>query len=113
MSLADDLDSDLDNVFFKNADEFNALAVFTLKKSGGAKLSVFGLFSDEAIDLQGDGQLSVTSSVVEFTVKTTAIKQVRFGDSVLISNIVYRVIKINPEGVGVTSLLLEKQDIQF
>ena len=111
MSLADDLDSDLDNVFFKDASDFNVLAVFTLKKSGGSKLSVFGLFSNEYLEIEGPGELSSDSSVVEFTVKTAIVTQVRRGDSALIDSVNYAVASIRADGVGVTTILLERRDV--
>ena len=57
MTLATDINDDLDNVFFKDSTEFNVLAVFTLKQSGGGKLSVYGLFSNEYLELEGQGEL--------------------------------------------------------
>ena len=111
MTLADDINTDLDTVFFKDATEFNVLAVFTLTHSGGGKLSIYGLFSNEYLELEGVGGLSSDSSIVEFMVKSTAVDQVRRGDSGYIDLVSYAVTSIRQDGLGLTALFLEKKDV--
>lgn len=108
MSFADDLDTDLDDVFFADGDEFNVQAIITVKSSG-AQLTVFGMYTDEFLETE-DGGLSLALSSIEFMVKTAVVGTVRKGDTVRVADVDYALQDKRPDGVGVTTLMLEKKD---
>lgn len=99
MTLKADLLTDLDNVFF-NTDEFGSSATYT---HGGTPATVKGIFDNEYVSIQG-----VESLAPVFRTATASVPSAEHGDTLVIDGTTYYIIGIQPDGTGVTLLILSR-----
>lgn len=92
-TLSNSILTDLDEFF--DADDFGIAAVV----DGEA---VTGIFDNIYVEIEG---VSGTHPVL--TCKTSAVSHASQGDTVTIAGISYRIASIEPDGTGVTQLILE------
>ena len=102
MTLKADILTDLDTVFM-NTDEFADTATFT---HGGAPSSVKGIFDNEFITAQG-----VETLTPVFRCATTDVSTAVHGDTLVISGTTYYIIGIQPDGTGITLLILSREQL--
>lgn len=100
MPLADD---DLD-IFFSNSDVAKTAtytpAVGTAKPVQVIFDAPFGLTSAQGIDYQSD--------VPAVTIKTSDVPSVGEGDTLTIDGVVFKVKEIQPDGTGISRIILSK-----
>lgn len=99
MTLKADLLADLDELF--DTDEFAIEVTLT----GGTKIN--GIFDDEfrGVNIQ-DGEIRTTAPQV--LCKSSDVSGVALGNTVTINSIAYKVIERQPDGTGLTTLILSK-----
>lgn len=98
MSLKTDLISDLDE--FLNNEEF------AVEMTIGSN-TIYGIFDDEynAVDLQ-TGQIAQTEP--QIIVKTSDVSGISLDTEVSINGTTYKIKEIQPDGTGLTTLILSK-----
>ena len=94
MTFADDMLTDLDNIM--NADEFGIAAVV----DGDA---VTGIFDNNYVEIEG-----VSGTYPVLTCKTSDVSGAAQGDVVTVNSTSYRIASVQPDGTGVTQLVLEE-----
>jgi hypothetical protein len=98
MTFKDDLTNDLD--IFLDDDEF---AVDVILNS----VTIQGIFDNEFITaLEDDIGIETTSPQAQF--KTTDVSSVVHGDIMTIDSVDYNIIGIQPDGTGMTLIVLSK-----
>jgi len=99
MTLKTELLTDLDELFDK--DEFAVEVTLT----GGIKID--GIFDDEfrGVNIQ-DGEVRTTAPQV--LCKSSDVSGVALGSTVTISSVAYKVIERQPDGTGLTTLILSR-----
>lgn len=98
MSLKDDILTDLDT--FLDTDEFGVEVAYG---SGIIK----GIFDNVFIADQ-QGEVDVETLQPQVTVKTSDVSGIAQGDTMTIDSVDYNVIGIQPDGTGLTNILLSK-----
>jgi len=107
MTLKDDVDTDLDNVFFKDATEFNTPATYTPLGVGGPPVAVNVVFDREYIEInvgtpgiEGDQPIALG--------KAADFPNVKHGDSLNVNAINYTIVNPKPDGTGMILLVLKE-----
>ncbi len=108
MTLKDSMNNDLDNVFFKNDSEFNTQAVFTALCIGAPPKEIYGIFEKEFEDPGGSFEVPEGGTQPVFTCKSSDVEYAQHGDSLFIESNSYKVLRSQPDGTGLTVLVLEK-----
>ncbi len=98
MTFKDDLTNDLD--IFLNADEF-AVDVTYLAAT------IQGIF-DAPFSSAVAGEMGIESSLPQVTVKTSDVASAVHGQTMTINSVVYQIIGIQPDGTGMTTILLSE-----
>ena len=98
MTLKDDITTDLDT--FLNSDEFGVNITYD---AGTIK----GVFDNEFIESNQD-EISVEDFQPQVIVKSSDIPGLSHGDTMTIESVDYNVIGIQPDGTGLTLVILSK-----
>jgi hypothetical protein len=107
MSLLDQIDDDLTNVFF-NTDDFAKAAIWT--PSGGSAADIVVIFDDEYTGTNlGTGELDTASPQVR--IKSSTVTSITPGDSIVVDSTTYYVLSVQPDGTGVTLVTLSKKQV--
>ncbi len=104
MTLSGDLVSDLPT--FLDTDEFADSA--TISKKTVSEATINGIFDNDYFEVN-TGQVGVSSSTPAFLCRTSDITNVKFGHVITINSLDYKVRDIQPDGTGMTALILEVQ----
>lgn len=99
MTLKAQLLTDLSDVFL-NTDEFADSATFT---HGGSPATIKGIFDNEYLAVQG-----VESLYPVFRTATSDVADAAHNDTLVINGTTYYITGIQPDGTGVTLLILSK-----
>jgi hypothetical protein len=99
MTFKDDMITDLDETFLDN-EEF---AVDITYNAG----TIQGIF-DAEFSSAVEGEMGIESTVPQVQVKTTDVPGIAHNATMTINTIVYNVIGIQPDGTGMTLLLLSE-----
>ncbi len=95
--------------FFDDQD-FAVVATYTPQV--GVEKQILGIFDNEYLAVAG-GMVDVSGENARFTCAFADISDVKFGDSLSIDSIDYKIVGIEPDGTGVTTLVLEENDHQI
>lgn len=74
---------------------------------GGGSIPITGIFEQPYFEVEGDGTVGVVSSQPKITCVSTDISGIATGDTITLQGKSYRVVVIQPDGTGVTDLILE------
>lgn len=104
------VESAADRAVFFGADDFGVTA--TLTPQLGDAITVNGIF-DNAYVLVDMGEAAIATTAPAFTCQTADLETLtagnaRAGDELMVDTVVYRVSDLQPDGTGVTVLILEK-----
>lgn len=100
MTLADDIDDDLGEVFFDTALGFAVNAT----TSGAATIP--GIFQKDYFEAAPGGGVNIESTTPIFRVESSTATGVDHGDSLTIGGVTYEVVEIQPDESGVTDFRL-------
>jgi len=92
-------------VFF-DADDFGTAASFT--PSGGSASTVNGIFRNVFFEAEAGGNVGVAMQDPIFICRTADVSGVAEGDALTVSGTAYTIRVVEPDGTGVTRLMLEK-----
>jgi hypothetical protein len=98
MTFKDDLTTDLD--IFLNSNEF---AVDVTYQSATIK----GVF-DAPFESAVEGEMGIESTLPQVLVKTSDVASAVHGQTMTINSVVYQIIGIQPDGTGMTLILLSE-----
>ncbi len=98
MTFKDDLNDDLD--IFLDDDEFAVNVIF---KSN----TIQGIFDNEFI-ASVEGEIGIESTIPQGQFKTSDVSSAVQGDTMTINSIVYNIIGVQPDGTGMSLVLLSE-----
>ena len=104
------VESAADRAVFVNPDDFGVTAYIT--QGGGAEVAVNGVF-DNAHLMVDAGEAGVSSTAPVITCRTAdlallGLGNARTGDTLRIAAISYTLTDVQPDGTGMTTLIMEK-----
>lgn len=91
-------------IFF-DADDFGVTASYT--PSGGSASNVKGIFDNEFFEA-AVGDVGVAIQQPRFLCRTSDISAAAEGDAITINSVAYTIRVVQPDGTGVTTLVLEE-----
>lgn len=100
MAFNEDLDA------FFSTDDFAVTATWT--PDGGDPSVITGIFDNEYIEGVGDGEVDFEATHPMFLVKTADVPDVAQGDQLSVNSTSYRIVNVQPDGTGLTLLILEE-----
>ena len=98
MTFKDDLTNDLD--IFLDDDEFAVDVIFN-------SVTIQGIFDNEFIEAV-EGEMGIETTVPQCQFKTSDVSTAVHGDTMIINSIDYNIIGIQPDGTGMTLILLSE-----
>jgi len=102
------VESASDRAFMLNVSDFGTTATYTLV--AGSSSSIIGIFDNEFFEADPQGNVAYVSAQPRFLVQTSSLPATAdFGDQIQISSTNFKVRIIQPDGTGMTTLVLEKQ----
>ena len=102
------VESASDRSYMLNVSDFGTTATYTLVAGGSS--SIIGIFDNEFFEADPQGNVAYASAQPRFLVQTSTLPSgADYGDSVVINSTTYKVRIIQPDGTGMTTLVLEKQ----
>jgi len=105
MSLLDIIDDDISEVFL-NTDDFAKAAVWT--SQGGAATDINVIFDDEYTGTNlGTGEIDTAAPQVR--AETSVVLTMAQGDVIVIDSTTYYVKSVQPDGTGVSMIILSKK----
>lgn len=92
-------------IFFA-VDDFGVAATYT--PSGGSPVTVNGIFDNEFFEADAGGNVAVAIQQPRFQCRTSDVASAAEGDAITINSISYIIRVVQPDGTGVTMLVLEE-----
>jgi hypothetical protein len=83
--------------------------VVALKRSGKLRKSVKGIFDSAYTEIDVSGSVGFTSTTPRFVCRSCDIVGAEDADSVTVDGTIYLIRVVQPDGTGMTELILEKQ----
>jgi hypothetical protein len=105
------VESAADRASFLSAAEFGLSATYTPVGGGGA-VPVNGIFDNDWLDLDVQGEVNVASRSPRFVCATSALDAAGGSASdatLVVAGVTYKIRVVKPDGTGMTELKLEKQ----
>lgn len=104
------VESDTDRAVFLNSDEFGDSATYTKVAGGTATLT--GIFDAPHIAIEAFGGASISDRRPTFLCRTADIPSGAVGgdggDTLLVDGATYQVVDLQPDGQGMTTIILGK-----
>jgi hypothetical protein len=101
------VETDIERAIFVDIDDFAVAATYV--KSGGGTSTVNGIFDNEYFGADAQAGVLFVSAQPRFLIRSSDLPTgATFGDTITISAIAYTVRVIQPDGTGMTTLVLEK-----
>tara|TARA_R110002153_G_scaffold162798_2_gene315339 strand:- start:550 stop:861 length:312 start_codon:yes stop_codon:yes gene_type:complete len=93
-------------IFFE-ANDFAVTASYT--PQGGSSTNILGIYDQEYLELDSGGSVAFAINQPRFQCDTASVPSAAEGDTLVVSGINYKIVVVQPDGTGVTTLVLEKQ----
>ncbi len=93
---------------FFSTDDFAVSATWT--PDGDTSSAITGIFDNEYSDASG-GEVDFEASQPTFLVQTADVPDVAQGDQLFVNSRYYRIVNVQPDGTGLTLLILEDLDL--
>jgi len=101
------VETDVERAIFVGTDDFGVSASYT--PVGGSATTISGLFDKEYIAVDSGGSVPVAMQQPMFTCLTSSVSSAQENDTLVISSVTYKVRVVQPDGQGMTVLILEEQ----
>lgn len=104
------VESAADRAAFLAADEFGVTGIYTPVGAGAASLT--GIFDNDWLDLDVDGEVGVASRSPRLVCRTSDLSDAGGSPNdatLVIAGVTYKIRVVKPDGTGMTELKLEKQ----
>jgi len=95
--FTEDLDAFLDSDEHATAGSYNA---------GSGAVTIYGIYDKEYIDINAGGRTPIAGNMPVFLCKTSDVASDPVEDAITISGTAYTVIAAEPDGTGMTKLIL-------
>jgi hypothetical protein len=95
-----------DRAIFVSVDDFGVSAIFT---RGSTTKTISGIFDNEFIEVDAGGGVPFAMQQPKFMVRSSDVVGVVEDDTLVISSVTYKIKVVQPDGTGMTNLILEKQ----
>ena len=99
------LEADLDAIL--NKDEFATAVTYT--PTGGSASTIYGIFDKPTVPVDAGGFVDIHEEQPRLTCKTTAVPSIGYDDTMVISSVTYKVRAWLHNGVGLSTIQLERQ----
>lgn len=96
-----------DRAIFVGTDDFGVAATYT--PSGGAGVSINGIFDNDFIEIDAGGGVGVAMQQPRFHCRTADVSSAAEGDALVVDSVNYIIRIVQDDGTGMTMLVLEKQ----
>jgi len=96
-----------DRSYFYAVDDFGVAAIYT--PAGGSASTVNGVFDNDFVEIDTGGAVSFAQQQATFMCRTADVSSAAEGDAITISGENYIVRIVQPDGTGMTNLILELQ----
>ena len=93
-------------IFFET-DDFAVDATYT--PVGGTSSTVKGIFDSEYLEMESGGSVAFAINQPRFVCATSDVSTAAEGDAIVISATDYKVVVVQDDGTGTTTLVLEEQ----
>jgi len=103
-NMAVETETELD-VFFGVVD-FAVAATYT--PSGGSPVTVNGIFDNEFFEADAGGMVGVAIQQPRFDCSASSVSGALEGDTIVINSVNYVIRVVQPDGTGITTLVLEE-----
>jgi len=101
------VESAADRAIFLDVDDFGTAATYT--PSGGSAATVNGIFDNDFVEVDTGGSVSFAQQQATFMCRTADVSAAAEGDSLVIGGETYIIRIVQPDGTGMTNLILELQ----
>lgn len=95
-----------DRAVFVSVDDFGVAATYT--PAGGVASTVNGIFDNEYIAVEAGGEVAVALQEPRFHCRTADVASAAEGDAIVINAVNYTIRIVQPDGTGMTMLVLEE-----
>lgn len=96
-----------DRSYFVAIDDFGVAATYT--PAGGSASTVNGVFDNDFVEVDTGGSVTFAQQQATFMCRTADVSSAAEGDAITISGENYIVRIVQPDGTGMTNLILELQ----
>lgn len=96
-----------DRSYFVAVDDFGVAATYT--PAGGVASTVNGVFDNDFVEVDTGGSVTFAQQQATFMCRTADVSSAAEGDAITISGENYIVRIVQPDGTGMTNLILELQ----
>ncbi len=96
-----------DRSYFLAIDDFGVAATYT--PAGGAASTVNGIFDNDFVEVDTGGSVAFAQQQATFMCRTADVSAAAEGDAIVIGGENYIVRIVQPDGTGMTNLILELQ----
>lgn len=96
-----------DRSYFFAVDDFAVAATYT--PAGGSASTVNGVFDNDFVEVDTGGSVTFAQQQATFMCRTADVSSAAEGDAITISGENYIVRIVQPDGTGMTNLILELQ----
>lgn len=96
-----------DRSYFYAVDDFGVAATYT--PAGGVASTVNGVFDNDFVEVDTGGSVTFAQQQATFMCRTADVSNAAEGDAITISGENYIVRIVQPDGTGMTNLILELQ----
>jgi len=102
------VETEADRALMLNVGDFGTIASYTL--SAGGNYSILGIFDNEYFEAEANTNVGFVSTQPRFVCTTASLPATAgYNDTAVINTITYKVRVVQPDGTGMTTLILEKQ----
>ena len=95
-----------ERAIFVSIDDFGTSATFT---HSGTSTTVSGIFDNDFVEVDAGGGIPFAMQQPRFLARTSDVSAAVEDDTLVISGTTYKIKVVQPEGTGMTNLILEKQ----
>ena len=96
-----------DRSYFVAVDDFGVAATYT--PAGGSASTVNGVFDNDFVEVDTGGSVTFAQQQATFMCRTADVSSAAEGDAITISGENYIIRIVQPDGTGMTNLILELQ----
>jgi hypothetical protein len=95
-----------DRAIFLSVNDFGVSATFT---RGATVTTISGIFDNDFVEVDAGGVIPFAMQQPRFLARTSDVSAAVEDDTLVISGTTYKIKVVQPDGTGMTNLILEKQ----
>lgn len=104
------VETDTERAIFVDSDDFGVACTYTRDGQGSPEPTLYGIFDNEYIAVGLEGSTEIASTDPVFMVESSKLHASHaVGDQLVISAVTYKARVFQPDGTGMTVIVLEEQ----